>query len=98
MNTNSKLRCEECDKEFARKFTLKRHMASKHHQNDGQESSVEDSQSVHEEDSNVSDTASANESEMESDVNVWKYYADVAWKMLSKRQSQYFRTLKISMI
>ena len=72
---NSEFKCEDCDKRFARKFTLKRHMASKHQ--DEHESSVEDSQ---EEDSNASETASPHETDMENDTAVWKYYADVAWK------------------
>ena len=68
---NSEFKCEDCDKRFARKFTLKRHMASKHQ--DEHESSVEDSQ---EEDSNASETASPHETDMENDTAVWKYYAN----------------------
>ena len=88
---NSKFKCNECDKEFARKFTLKRHMASMHH--DGHESSVEDSQE--EEDSNASEINSPHETDMENDeVAVWKYYADVAWKNASEETNSMLQSIE----
>ena len=91
---NSKFRCDECDKDFARKFTLERHMASKHH-DEGEEYESSNEESLEEKDSNVSETGSVvDDTEMKTDEAVWKYYADVAWKDALEETDSFLRDIK----
>ena len=91
---NSKLKCGVCDKDFARRFTLQRHMATQHQEDDIDSGSEEENttESIVQTDSEQ-DAESADEStdsqmeEEEAKEGVWKYYMDIAWQNASEEMN-----------